>query len=153
MCEKYRKLILIHTGCDPGPWEDPRLSNNARPSRFKQIISDFSDVYIVLAHAGSYSIKFPGIWFEEALEICRKNDNVWIDIAAVSYLVTQRKFLRKIREKLGVDRVLFGSDYPVIAGKTIKDSINDVVSSKEVSSEEAEKILHLNALEILKHIK
>ena len=152
-CEKNRKLILIHTGCDPGPWEDPRLSNNAKPNKFRQIVSEFPDAYVVFAHAGSYSIKFPGIWLEEALEICRKHDNVWVDIAAVSYLVLERKFVRKIKETIGIERVLFGSDYPVIAGKAIKDSINDVVSSKEINGEEAEQILHLNALEILKHIK
>jgi len=152
-CERTRKMVIVHTGCDPGPWEDPRLSNVARPSRFKQILSEFPDVHVILAHAGSYSIKFPGIWLDEALEICRKNDNVWVDIAAVTYLVFEGKFMEKIRKEIGVSRILFGSDYPVVAGKAVKDSINDILTSKEISDEEAEQILCLNALEILKHIK
>ncbi|NIQ04179.1 MAG: amidohydrolase family protein, partial [Candidatus Korarchaeota archaeon] len=53
-CEKKKKVLLYHTGCDPGPWEIPELSEDANPKYLHSILESYSPT-IILAHAGSYS--------------------------------------------------------------------------------------------------
>jgi len=82
-CEKNKKVILYHTGCDPGPWEIAELSEDANPKYLKPVLESYSPI-IVLAHAGSYSAYSPGIWFDEALELAKNFGNVYFDSAAAS---------------------------------------------------------------------
>jgi len=86
---------------------------------------------------------------DEALELGKNNENVWFDIAAVTYLVTREKFVQKIRDTVGMDRVLFGSDYPAVQGVSIKMMVDDVKTSRPLTETEKEKILGLNAIELL----
>lgn len=148
-CEKKRKIITYHTGCDPYVWEEPHFSQDANPEYLKSIVRDFESVQVILAHTGSYSSKSPGIWFDEALELGKDSENVWFDIAAVSYLVTRQEFVDKIRKTVGFDRVLFGSDYPAVNGVSIGSMIAEVRSSNHLSEEEKEKVLGFNAMRLL----
>jgi len=148
-CERNGKIITYHTGCDPYVWEEPHFSQDANPEYMKSIIENFESVQVILAHMGCYSSKSPGIWFDEALELGKENENVWFDIAAVPYVVTREKFIDKIRETVGFDQVLFGSDYPAVNGVSIKSMIAEVESSSHLSREEKENILGLNALRLL----
>jgi len=148
-CERRGKIVTYHTGCDPYVWEEPHFSQDANPEYLKSIIQDFESVQVILAHMGSYSSKSPGIWLNEALELGKENENVWFDIAAVPYLVTREKFVDKIRSTVGLDRVLFGSDYPAVNGVTIKSMIAEVKNSDYLSKEEKESILGFNAMRLL----
>lgn len=147
-CEKNKKIILYHTGCDPGPWEKPAISEDANPKYLTGVLERYSPK-IILAHTGSYSAWNPGIWFEEALELGKKFDNVYFDTAAVSSFIFSEKVLNKIRETVGLDRLLFGSDYPVVWGSDMKYEVNFIKSCKYLTDMEKEKILGLNAMEIL----
>ena len=144
-----RGLVVLHSGCDPGPWENPNLSQDAKPSKYLPLIQEYPDVPTIIAHAGSYSMHHPAIWLDETLKICKKHEHVWVDTAAVSYLMTERKYVEKIRSTIGMNRVLFGSDYPTVTRKTIKDSIEDVAGSTAISEEEKEAVLWLNAERLL----
>lgn len=148
-CERKGKIVTYHTGCDPYVWEEPHFSQDANPEYLKSIVKDFKSVQVILAHMGCYSSKSPGIWFDEALELGKENENVWFDIAAVPYLVTREKFVDRIRSTVGLDRVLFGSDYPVVNGVSIKSMIAEVKSSNHLSREEKEDILGFNAMRLL----
>jgi len=106
-------------------------------------------VQVILAHVGCYSSRSPGIWFDEALELGKENENVWFDIAAVPYVVTREKFIDAIRRTVGLDRVLFGSDYPAVSGASIESMIAEVKTSEYLTEEEKEKILGLNAMRLL----
>lgn len=148
-CERKGKIITYHTGCDPYIWEEPHFSQDANPQYLKLIVQDFRRVPVILAHMGCYSSKSPGIWFDEALELGKENENVWFDIAAVPYVVTREKFVARIRKTVGFDRVLFGSDYPAVNGVSIESMIAEVKSSDHLSKEEKENILGLNAMRLL----
>jgi predicted TIM-barrel fold metal-dependent hydrolase len=148
-CEKEEKIITYHTGCDPYVWEEPHFSQDANPEYLKSIIESYESVQVILAHMGCYSSKSPGIWLDEALELGKENENVWYDIAAVPYVVTREKFVDKIRSTVGLDRVLFGSDYPAVNGVSIESMIDEVKSSDYLSREEKENILGLNAMRLL----
>jgi predicted TIM-barrel fold metal-dependent hydrolase len=147
-CEKNKKVLLYHTGCDPGPWESPELSEDANPKYLVSVLERYSPT-IVLAHAGSYSAYNPGLWFDEALELGKKFDNVYFDTAAVSSFVFLEKNLKRIKEIMGLERLLFGSDYPVVWGSDMKYEVDAIMACRHLTAEEKEKILGLNAAKIL----
>ncbi len=148
-CERKGRIITCHTGCDPYIWEEPHFSQDANPQYLKSIVQDFRRVPVILAHMGCYSSRLPGIWFDEALELGKENENVWFDIAAVPYVVTREKFVDRIRKIVGLDRVLFGSDYPAVNGVSIESMIAEVRSSDHLSREEKKNILGFNAIRLL----
>lgn len=148
-CEKRGKIVMCHTGCDPYIWEEPHLSQGANPKYLKSIVQDFKKVPVILAHMGCYSSRAPGIWMGEALDLGKENENVWFDIAAVPYVVTREKFVDKIRRTVGLDHVLFGSDYPAVEGTSIQSMVAEVKNSNYLTEEEKAKILGLNAMKIL----
>ena len=145
-CERSDLIVMWHTGCDPGPWESPALSECARPALLRPFVRTFGEVAFIIAHAGSYSAMRPGIWFPEALELAEAHENVWLDIAAVPYLLAEPEFARPLRAKGLVGRVLFGSDYPVMGGgASITEAIEVVLYSNELSPEEKAGVMALNA--------
>ncbi|MEM1515066.1 MAG: amidohydrolase family protein [Candidatus Bathyarchaeia archaeon] len=147
-CEKNKKIILYHTGCDPGPWEDPIISEDANPKYLAKVLEKYSPG-IILAHSGSYSAWYSGIWFKEALELGKKFDNVYFDTAAVSSFIFSERNLNRIKETVGLDRLLFGSDYPVVWGSDMKYEVSFIKSCRYLTDKEKEKILGLNAMELL----
>lgn len=147
-CERHGRFVVFHTGCDPAVWEVPEFSECANPRKLIPIAKQFRDLPIVLAHMGSYSSRHPGIWLDEALELGARFDNVWFDIAAVTYLTTRSEFVDKIRASVGFDRVLFGSDYPVVLAAGITDLLDEVRLSL-LSEREKRAVLGDNAKKLL----
>ncbi|MEM3397943.1 MAG: amidohydrolase family protein [Nitrososphaerota archaeon] len=148
-CEDEEKIIIFHTGCDPSIWEEPAFSQNANPAVLEHYVRKFKNVPIVLAHIGSYSRKYPGIWLEEALQLGKKYNNVWFDISAVPYLLVDRKYVEKISREVGWDRILFGSDYPVVWGSNISTVVDFIQVGTPLSENDLEKVMYLNALKLL----
>ena len=87
---------------------------------------------------------------DEALELGKENENVWFDIAAVPYVVTHRKLVNKVRRTVGLDQVLFGSDYPAVGGGevSIESMVAEVKDSNYLTEEEKAKVLGLNAVKL-----
>lgn len=148
-CEKKRKIVMWHSGCDPHVWEIPQFSEDANPKNIEHMIKGFKRVPVILAHMGSYSARYPGIWLDEALRLGEDYDNVWFDISAVTYLVTKRSFSDKIRKKVGFDHVLFGSDYPALGEVSIKSIVAKIRSSPYLTDKEKIQILAKNARDLL----
>ncbi len=147
-CEKNGRIVTCHTGCDPYIWEQPHFSQDANPKYLKSVIEDFQKVKVIVAHMGCYSARVPGVWIDEALELGRKKDNVWFDIAAVPYVVTYGKLVDKIRRTIGFDRVLFGSDYPAVGGVSIESMVAQVKGSSCLTEQEKAEVLGLNAVKL-----
>ena len=148
-CEKTGRIIMFHTGCDPAVWEYPEFSENANPKLLEGYIKNFKNVQVVLAHMGSYSMRSPGIWLREAIELGKRYGNVWFDIAAVTYLLTEKRFAELIAREIGWKHVLFGSDFPVVRGCSIASAVEEVKASPYLSVKEKEMVLGLNALKLL----
>ncbi len=144
--------ILAHTGFDPGPWEYFPLSIIARPSRYEKLIAKY-DNPVILAHAGSYSAYYPGLWHNEALELVSKYEHVYMDVSAVFYLTRDEKVVKKWRDLSIMDKVLFGSDYPAVEGLTLHDSIDLVKSSPVLTQKEKEMILYKNSEKLFHVLK
>jgi len=127
-------------------WEYPEFSENANPKLLEGYIKNFKNVQVVLAHMGSYSMRNPGIWLREAIELGKRYGNVWFDIAAVTYLLTEKRFAKFIAREIGWKRVLFGSDFPVVRGCSMASAVEEVKASPYLSAKEKEMVLALEVL-------
>jgi len=80
---------------------------NSNPMHLDDVAIDFPDMQIVVAHPS-----WP--WQDEALSLCLHKPNVWIDLSGWSpkYFPPQ---LIQYANTLLKDRILFGSDFPLIA--------------------------------------
>lgn len=152
LCEREKLAVIYHTGCDVGAFELPHLSENANPILLNGVLDEHSNLKIVLSHFGSYSARYPKIWFKECVEIMKKYDNTYADTAAVPYLLEDEKAVEKIRKEVGFERVLFGSDYPAVILITIKDEKDIVERTNLLTAEEKELVLYENADELLRSL-
>ncbi len=137
--ETKNKLLIIHTGCDPGIWELPFFCTSANPRVFEDIARKHKDLTIVLAHSGSYSALRPGIFAYEAITLIKRYDNVYGDTAALDY-----DTIEYLVRRTGAEKILFGSDYPVVVGRSIADCIRDILRLP-IPISDKRKILYENA--------
>ena len=147
-CEQNNKVLSYHTGCDPGPWEVPELSEDANPKYLRPVLEKYKPK-IILAHTGSYSALKPGLWLDEALELGKEFENVYFDSSAASDVLYQKKVVKRIRKSIGIERLLYGSDYPVVDGSNMQDEVNIIKNCGYLTAEEKSLILGLNAAKLL----
>ena len=147
-CEKNGKVLSYHTGCDPGPWEVPELSEDANPKYLKPVLEKYSPK-IILTHTGCYSALKPGLWLDEALDLGKQFENVYFDSSAASHVIYQKKVVERIRESVGIERLMYGSDYPVVEGSNMQYEVNVIKNCQHLTGEEKNMILGLNAAKLL----
>ena len=152
LCEKENLAVIYHTGCDVGAFELPHLSESANPILLNGVLDGYPNLKIILSHFGSYSAKYPKIWFKECVEIMKKYDNTYADTAAVPYILEDEKAVEKIRTEVGFERVLFGSDYPAVILVTIKDEKDIIEKTHLLTAEEKELVLYENADGLLRSL-
>lgn len=126
MCREYGLPLLLHTG-------DNRY-DFSNPNRLVKIIEKYPDVKFIGAHFGGWSI------WERAVEDYSRFDNFMVDCSS-SFNYISREAACRIIEQYGVDKVMFGTDYPMWAAK----GEIDFFFSLGLKKEDNEKILHLNA--------
>jgi len=152
-CGKNDLPILCHTGCAAGIFESPEFSRNSRPMLWDEALKRHPDQKLILAHFGAYSAYYPGIWFDEALELMRRHENVYADLAAVTALLGNGQLMEHVRNTCGLDRVLFGSDYPMprfVPGGSLAEVIDMIWELPHLSIDEKQGILGMNAAKLLK---
>ena len=113
--------VVVHGGCDPGIWELPAYCKYGDPSRLEAHLARHRDSTVVISHAGGYSAIAPGVFTEEALSLARRYDNVYLDISAIPAWMGAR-----IALSLPPGKVLYGSDYPVVVGSSLRDHVLEV---------------------------
>ena len=138
-------LVIVHTGCDPGVFEFPEMCSLARPSLVERAARRHRDVTFIVAHLGAYSALKPGIFFEEALKALER-DNVYADTSASDPLYVERA-----AREVGAGKLLFGSDYPYVAGQSMRDAISDILSL-DLSESEKRGILRENAVRLVRSL-
>lgn len=151
-CRQHGAIVLSHSGCGAGPFEILELSGNTHPSLWEPMLKRYPDVPLVLAHFGAYSTHVPGIWLYEALQLGKKYDNVYADLAAVDWLLDREIVVKEIRKTIGFERVLFATDYPVplSAGVSLASIVKSLKSNKFLTEKEKCKVLGRNALRLLR---
>ena len=107
LCEKNALPLLLHAN-EPVGHNYPGKAPDSLSGVY-QIVSSFPQNIIVLAHWGG------GLFFYSLMkkEVKEKLTNVFFDTAASPFLY-HKKIYSLARDLIGVEKILFGSDFPLI---------------------------------------
>lgn len=138
IAEQLNLPVIIHTGAlDIKPlYSEPE---HGHAEYFETILETISSP-IILAHM---NIHFP----EVAIHLVRKFDHVYTDTSW-----QDEKTIAKAIKKCGAQKVLFGTDWPIIGGN-IEVGIKRILQLKEkslITNTDCEKVFYTNAKNIFK---
>lgn len=143
-CQRLGLAVL----CDSTFLRGEDEANFGEPYHFVEVLKNFPNLILILAHLGS-------VFWDERIEIAQQFHNVYFDTAwgfsAVDRVSFQpRRDLAeedapRIMRRIGVDRILFGSDAPY------SDAVMQIeqILRLPLSSQEKKLILSENAKRIL----
>ena len=135
---RQHNLILLTHASEPVGHIYPG-KGNITPDVLYPFITRFPDLTIVLAHWGG------GLPFYALMpEVKKALENVYFDTAASPFLY-QPQIYNHVIQLVGADKILFGSDYPLLAPSRL---INEV-RSLDLPEETTELILSGNAQKLL----
>ena len=129
-CIEGRLPILAHTG-------DYRYTYS-KPFRVANVLKAFPKLTLIGAHFGGWSE------WDDAVNLLSGFDNLYVDTSSSLYALTPEK-ARRIIDAFGVNRVLFGVDYPMWNPIEEMERFNKI----PLSPEERELILYKNAERVL----
>ncbi len=139
LCGRFDVPLLLHTN-EPVGHSYPGKT----PMTLGQIYSFLKanpSIRIVLAHWGG-GIPFYGLMKREVREVLQ---NVWFDTAASPFLY-RPEIHRIAAEIIGFEKILFGSDYPLLGPRRYLDEIKQAGLSAEATGG----IMGLNAVRVLR---
>ena len=113
----------------------------------ERIAKSFPNTRIIAAHMGKYLCRDPGL-IDKFIELARRYSNLYLDISGV-VLVNK---ITEAAEKVGADRLIFGTDGPHKQPTTIEYARRelDKVRSLPLSSKEKSLILGGNIAKLLR---
>ena len=130
--------VLFDAYC---PW-DP-----AQPGKFIQMAREIPESRLILAHA--HGPNFVDLLAHDILSrFSWWPRRVWFDISATTALLANGPLIEQfvwVLRKIGIDRVLFGSDYPYDAPRVALDAVR----SLNLTSEELDAVLYQNSADLL----
>ena len=137
-CSEYLLPVCLHVNEPvghhyPGKYE-PSLK------RVYDLLKEVPDAVVILSHWGG------GLFFYELMPEVRDSlKNVYYDTAATPFLYNSGIY--GIAEKItGHDKIIFGSDYPLLGIGRYRDSIEKEIQSPD----DRKKILYGNAMKVLR---
>ncbi len=124
-----RLPILMHMG--------DKRTDSSSPRRLAKVLDRFPNLTVIAAHFGGYSM------WDESLQYLVGRD-VYFDTSSSLWILDRSKAVDIIRRH-GVNKILFGTDYPMWL---YEDELRRF-KSLELTQEEQELILWKNAAELL----
>jgi len=138
MAQKYNMIVLPHSSEPVGHIYDGK--GNITPQMLYRFIRNFPELIVVCAHWGG------GLPFYALMpEVKKALSNTYFDTAASPYLYKNDIFAT-VSQVAGEDKILFGSDFPLIKQRRI---IKNVLSL-DLSNQAKKAILGENARSLLK---
>ncbi|MFC2007626.1 amidohydrolase family protein [Chloroflexota bacterium] len=135
--QKHRLMLMIHTSEPVGHIYPGK--GTFTPDMIYPFITHFPDLTIVCAHWGG------GLPFYTLMpEVKQAMKNVYFDTAASPFLYSPRIY-HQVSQLIGADKILFGTDYPLIPPARLLKEID----SADLSDEEKNLILTGNARKLL----
>ncbi len=124
---RKHKLILLTHASEPVGHDYPG-KGIITPDRLYPFITNFPDLTIVCAHWGG------GLPFYALMpEVKQAMKNVFFDTAASPFLYSPQVY-NQVTQLVGADKILFGSDYPLLAQTQLLQEINSADLSEEAKS-------------------
>jgi len=111
LCEEAELPLLLHTG--------DRRYDCSNPNRLIPMLRQFPRLKVIGAHLGGWSI------YEAAADQIAGLPNLWFDCSSTFYWLDPQIAKRLIR-RLGIERVMFGSDYPMWTPETELQTLLDL---------------------------
>jgi predicted TIM-barrel fold metal-dependent hydrolase len=117
-CRPFFELagrLGVPIACHTGPMASPMLSHTCQPIYLDEMAADYPETTIIMQHAGQQA------WWREALNIAFWKPNVVLELSMWqwAYLQDQREFvaaIARMRDTIGIERILFASDLPGLRG-------------------------------------
>ncbi|HZK03862.1 MAG TPA: amidohydrolase family protein [Bacteroidaceae bacterium] len=115
----------------------------------REVISEFPELKIAIGHFGMVTVN----GWEEQIKLAR-NKNVMIESGGITWLFNKEFYpfkgavraIRKAADLVGMDKLMWGSDYPrTITAITYKMSYDFVLKNRELSISDKELFLGINA--------
>lgn len=111
IAREHNVPVAVHTG----PIASPLISKYARPLALDEPAALFPETNFILLHAGQRGA------YPEALDLARWKPNIYLELSAwqADYRDDRQRFAYRIGEMknaIGLDRVLFGTDAPGTSG-------------------------------------
>ena len=103
---------------------------------------------IIFAHLGGYGKTDDSSWFDAVIKLMEINKNIYLDTSAVTYQLELPSIVEKIRETCGFERILFGSDTPVVQGTSMSHSKKVIENIAIITENEKRMILSENAIKL-----
>lgn len=128
--------IMMQVGQNLIYQKDVRLPSVARPILLDRIAIDFPELRLIGIHVG-----IP--WAEEMIAMAWKHENVFIGIDAYAPRHLPQSIVRYM-DSYGADKVLFGTDWPVIDPRRAMQELKD----HGLRPASFEKVVRLNALKV-----
>ncbi|ACP34859.1 amidohydrolase 2 [Sulfolobus islandicus L.S.2.15] len=129
--QDHKMPIIIHTGTSYFPFARNKYGD---PVFADDLSVDFPKLSIILAHAGR------PIWVNTAFQLTRIRRNIYLDLSSIP----PRKVLEYLPRLEEIkDKCLYGSDYPDIGVKGIKENLLEFLHM-QISKEAMDKIVQIN---------
>jgi len=134
---KHQLILLTHASEPVG--HDYPGKGGITPDILYPFIASFPDLTLVCAHWGG------GLPFYALMpEVKKAISNVYFDTAASPFLYTPEVY-NQVIQLVGADKILFGSDYPLVAQRRLLEEIKAL----DLAEETKNLILSGNALRLL----
>lgn len=127
-------IVTIHVG-DPVHSE----SNHSTPRKVAAILDNFPKLRVIAAHMGGY------LFWNEVDDILAGRD-LYLDTSSTLPYIDPG-LLQKIVAKHGIDKILFGSDYPL---RSPAQDLEVLAGMNWLTATEKDRIFGLNCAELLK---
>ncbi len=148
LAEEFNIPVIFHTG---DTFSTTARLKYARPLAIDDVAVDHPGLKIVMAHFGNP-------WLLETAEVVYKNKNVWADLSGL--IVADPEDLRSEEKRAGIedvidrvaaavrftekfDRVLFGSDWPLVPMAAYRDIVR-----RMIPGEHHDRVFKANAREL-----